>query len=141
MINLRLFQTWFNIPDYISVNKYRVKNLKPGFSYSFIIRAENEKGIGAPSQPSPLTTTLKEKSAGRNSKLALIIVFLGDSFQQEEEDLALKRISSEQLIKLEEVKTINSTAVRLFWKRKKVEDLIDGYYIKWKGPPRSNINQ
>uniref|UniRef100_A0A1I7WQ42 Ig-like domain-containing protein n=1 Tax=Heterorhabditis bacteriophora TaxID=37862 RepID=A0A1I7WQ42_HETBA len=37
--------------------------------------------------------------------------------------------------------TINSTAVRLFWKRKKVEDMVDGYYIKWRGPPRSNINQ
>lgn len=64
-----------------------------------------------------------------------------DDLENLDLEQATRRITSEQLIKLEEVKTINSTAVRLFWKRKKVEDMVEGYYIKWRGPPRSNINQ
>ncbi|CAO4385088.1 unnamed protein product [Caenorhabditis nigoni] len=125
-----LGQTWYNIPDYVATTEYRIKGLKPSHSYMFVIRAENEKGIGTPSVSSALVTTGK----------AAAQVALSDKNKM---DMAIaeKRLTSEQLIKLEEVKTINSTAVRLFWKKRRVEELIDGYYIKWRGPPRTNDNQ
>lgn len=125
-----LGQTWYNVPDFVGHTKYRLKNLKPSYSYSFIVRAENEKGMGPPSIPSQFITTNRQTTPQTFSDME-------NKFSEQ----ALDRLTSEQLIKLEEVKTINSTAVRLFWKRKKVEDLVDGYYIKWKGPLRSNINQ
>ncbi|RCN48395.1 fibronectin type III domain protein [Ancylostoma caninum] len=123
-------ETWLNVPDYISGPRYRVKNLRPAQTYVFIVRAENDKGIGPPSPISPIVTTM-----ARNAHLS------ADDLENLDLEQATRRITSEQLIKLEEVKTINSTAVRLFWKRKKVEDMVEGYYIKWRGPPRSNINQ
>ena len=42
---------------------------------------------------------------------------------------------SEQLIKLQEVTAINSTAMLLKWRRQRREPLVQGYYIKWRGPP------
>ncbi|VDN25043.1 unnamed protein product [Gongylonema pulchrum] len=47
-------------------------------------------------------------------------------------DIARQRIASEQLIKLEEARTINATAVKLTWKRRRNEPLVEGYYIKWR---------
>ncbi|CAB3399163.1 unnamed protein product [Caenorhabditis bovis] len=123
-----LGQTWFNIPDYVSTSTYRVKDLKPSHSYMFLVRAENEKGIGLPSVPSAVVTTSK----GHPGKM------YGTEQSALDMEIAAKRLTSQQLIKLEEVKTINSTAVRLFWKRKKIEDLVDGYYIKWRGPPSTD---
>ncbi|CAI5454605.1 unnamed protein product [Caenorhabditis angaria] len=124
-----LGQTWFNIPDYVSTTSHRIKGLKPSHSYMFLIRAENEKGMGPPSTPSALVTTSKSSDSAISEQ------------NKVDMSIAIRRLTSEQLIKLEEVKTINSTAVRLFWKRKKIEDLVDGYYIKWRGPPRANDHQ
>ncbi|VDM99103.1 unnamed protein product [Thelazia callipaeda] len=50
-------------------------------------------------------------------------------------DTARKRIASEQLIKLDETVTVNATAVKLSWKRRKTEPLVEGYYIKWRAVP------
>ncbi|CAD6190527.1 unnamed protein product [Caenorhabditis auriculariae] len=123
-------QTWYNIPDVVTTTTFRVKGLQPSHSYMFLTRAENEKGIGPPSVPSALVTTMaKPPDDGSGNRDDVDI------------ERAAKRLTSEQLIKLEEVKTINSTAVRLFWKRRKVEDLVDGYYIKWRGPPRAQNDQ
>uniref|UniRef100_A0A914CTM8 Fibronectin type-III domain-containing protein n=1 Tax=Acrobeloides nanus TaxID=290746 RepID=A0A914CTM8_9BILA len=48
---------------------------------------------------------------------------------------ARQKLAAEQLIKLIEVKAINATAMSLTWKRQKNEPLVQGYYIKWRGPP------
>ncbi|PAV85387.1 hypothetical protein WR25_09826 [Diploscapter pachys] len=125
-----LGQTWYNLNDYVSGTRHRVKDLKPTHSYMFIVRAENEKGIGTPSQPSHLVTLPASSS-----------IISNEERENLDYERATKRLTSEQLIKLEEIKTINSTAVRLFWKRRKVEDLVDGYYIKWRGPPRTAVDQ
>ncbi|GMR60697.1 hypothetical protein PMAYCL1PPCAC_30892, partial [Pristionchus mayeri] len=116
-------QTWYNVADYVSGTRHRVRNLKPSQSYLFVVRAENEKGIGPPSTVSNSATT---KIAPINTRQDRLV---------SEEDRR-KSLNSDQLIKLEEVKTINSTAVRLFWKKKpgKVDPgVIDGYYVKWRG--------
>ncbi|PIO71692.1 fibronectin type III domain protein [Teladorsagia circumcincta] len=109
-------ETWLNVPDYVSGPRYRIKNLRPSQTYVFVVRAENEKGIGPPSPISSVVNTLT-----RNAHLS------ADDLENLDLEQATRRITSEQLIKLEEVKTINSTAVRLFWKRKKIEDMVEGW--------------
>ncbi|CAJ0945089.1 unnamed protein product, partial [Mesorhabditis belari] len=121
-------ETWFNVPDAVTTTKHRVKGLRASSSYVFIVRAENEKGLGAPSEASLAIKTLDKAPTG------------GLSLESLDIETARQRLTSEQLIRLEEVKTINSTAVRLFWKRKRMDDLIQGYYIKWRGPT-ATINQ
>ncbi|GMT36995.1 hypothetical protein PFISCL1PPCAC_28292, partial [Pristionchus fissidentatus] len=116
-------QTWYNVADYVSGTRHRVRNLKPSQSYLFVVRAENEKGIGAPSVVSSTATTTIAPINARQDRLI-------------SEDDRRKSLNLDQLIKLEEVKTINSTAVRLFWKKRpgKVEPgIIDGFYVKWRG--------
>ncbi|KAF8356054.1 sax-3, partial [Pristionchus pacificus] len=116
-------QTWYNVNDYVSGTKHRVRNLKPSQSYLFVVRAENEHGIGPPSAVSASATTAIAPINARQDRLV------------SEEDRR-RSLTSDQLIKLEEVKTINSTAVRLFWKKRpgKVDPgVIDGYYVKWRG--------
>ncbi|KAI1706728.1 fibronectin type III domain-containing protein [Ditylenchus destructor] len=46
-----------------------------------------------------------------------------------------EKLASEQLVKLQEVKPINATAMVLTWKRQRKEPLVQGYYVKWSGPP------
>lgn len=41
------------------------------------------------------------------------------------------------MIKLQDVKPINSTAVLLTWRHQRQEPLVQGYYIMWRGPPLS----
>ncbi|GMT06094.1 hypothetical protein PENTCL1PPCAC_28268, partial [Pristionchus entomophagus] len=116
-------QTWYNVNDYVSGTRHRVRNLKPSQSYMFVVRAENEKGIGP---PSPVSSTHTTNIAPINARQDRLV---------SDEDRR-KSLNSDQLIKLEEVKTINSTAVRLFWKKRpgKVDPgVIDGYYVKWRG--------
>lgn len=118
-------ETWFNVPDYISSPRFRVKNLKPSHSYVFVVRAENVNGIGPPSQMSEVIRTkspkasLEQKAASANMDL----------------DVARQRIGSEQLLRLEEVKSMNATAMKLTWKRLRAESLVQGYYIKWRSIP------
>uniref|UniRef100_A0A183U2B7 Roundabout-like protein 2 n=1 Tax=Toxocara canis TaxID=6265 RepID=A0A183U2B7_TOXCA len=120
-----LGETWFNVGDYISSPRFRVRDLKPSHSYVFIVRAENSHGIGPPSAMSdvirtkPAKTELGQDAASANLDL----------------DLARQRIASEQLLKLDEVKTVNATAVQLTWKRRRIEPLVHGYYIKWRAVP------
>ncbi|VDN37066.1 unnamed protein product, partial [Gongylonema pulchrum] len=99
-------ETWFNVPDYISGPRYRVENLKPLHSYVFIVRAENSQGIGPPSPMSDAIRTKprKEESERQRANANMDL------------DIARQRIASEQLIKLEEARTINATAVKLTWK-------------------------
>lgn len=55
-------------------------------------------------------------------------------------EAARQKLAAEQLIKLQEVKPINSTAMLLTWRRQHIEPLVQGYYIKWRGPPLTADN-
>uniref|UniRef100_A0A915AF13 Roundabout n=1 Tax=Parascaris univalens TaxID=6257 RepID=A0A915AF13_PARUN len=120
-----LGETWFNVADYIPKSRFRVRDLKPSHSYVFIVRAENSHGIGPPSGMSEMIRTKAAKNEfGQDAASANLDL-----------DLARQRIASEQLLKLDEVKTINATAVQLTWKRRRIEPLVQGYYIKWRAVP------
>ncbi|TMS37275.1 hypothetical protein L596_004245 [Steinernema carpocapsae] len=123
-------ETWNNVQDYISGTRFRLKNLKPGHTYVFVIRAENSKGIGPPSLVSAVVKTKPAQS-----------YFDGDYYSTIDLDTARQRLGSQQLIRLEEVKIFNSTAVRIMWKLRRNEPLIEGYSVRWRGPPLSNDAQ
>ncbi|MCP9266324.1 Roundabout-like protein 2 [Dirofilaria immitis] len=121
-------QTWFNVPDYISGPRYHLRNLKSSHSYVFIVRAENSEGIGPPSAMSDAIQTKPQKEqSGREMANAGMDL-----------DTARERIASEQLIKLDEAITINATAIKLSWKRRRNEPLVEGYYIKWRAVPTTS---
>ncbi|KAK0397715.1 hypothetical protein QR680_002236 [Steinernema hermaphroditum] len=121
-------ETWNNVHDYISGTRFRVKHLKAGNTYVFVVRAENSKGIGPPSLVSPVVRT-------KSSSLHF------DHYASPDLDTVRQRLGSQQLIRLEEVKIINSTAVRIIWKLRRNEPLIEGYSVRWRGPPLSNDAQ
>ncbi|KAL3981735.1 Fibronectin type III domain family protein [Acanthocheilonema viteae] len=121
-------QTWFNVPDYISGPRYHLRNLKSSHSYVFIVRAENSEGIGP---PSPMSDAIQTKPQKEQNEREM-------TNEDMDLDTARERIASEQLIKLDEATTVNATAVKLSWKRRRNEPLVEGYYIKWRAVPTTS---
>uniref|UniRef100_A0A914HZI1 Uncharacterized protein n=1 Tax=Globodera rostochiensis TaxID=31243 RepID=A0A914HZI1_GLORO len=103
-----LGESWRNVLDVVTKTRFCVNDLQSAHSYVFVVRAENSKGIGLPSSMSEIIETKK---------------------------LAEWEETNEQLVKLLEVRALNATAVLLGWKRQRNEPLVQGYYIKWRGPP------
>ncbi|KAI1732012.1 immunoglobulin i-set domain-containing protein [Ditylenchus destructor] len=121
-----LGDSWWNVLDVIpSAPKFRVKHLKPSHSYAFVVRAENSKGIGPPSSISDIVTTKATTTNFEEDRMSQLMDL----------ESARQKLASEQLIKLQEVKPINATAMLLTWKRQRKEPLVQGFYIKWRGPP------
>lgn len=105
-------QTWQRINELIREPRYLVRDLRSASSFIFLIRAENSHGIGEPSAMSAIVRT--------NGS-----VLLEPRQLDFELDLARKRLGEEQLVKLLEVKTVNSTAMKLFWRVNSKFEFID----------------
>lgn len=71
------------MPDAIPGVRFRVKHLKAGNSYVFIVRAENGIGIGPPSAISDLVTTKPASPESKNSNGCPIVTSI---FSSEEGD-------------------------------------------------------
>lgn len=92
------------------------------FRYVFVVRAENAKGIGMPSPVSELMRTRMSPPVFEEPQQAHLMTLDIDSIRQ--------KLVSEQLIKLKEVNSVNSTAMQLVWKRqRKVEYLRTSNYV------------
>jgi len=117
--------TWYNVLEVVSGTRFTVKNLRPGFTYIFLVRAENRQGIGPPSEPTEAIVMLSDFKSGIESS----------------SDQAWSRLSEKQLVKLTMVQALNSSTIELKWELEHFEPLIDGYYIKWRGPPLANNYQ
>uniref|UniRef100_A0AC34Q611 Uncharacterized protein n=1 Tax=Panagrolaimus sp. JU765 TaxID=591449 RepID=A0AC34Q611_9BILA len=111
--------TWYNVLEVVSGTRFKIKNLRPGFTYVFLVRAENRQGIGPPSVPTEAVIMLSDFKPGI------------ESFS----DQAWNRLMDKQLLKLTNVQALNSSAIELKWELEHYEPLIDGFYIKWRGPP------
>jgi roundabout axon guidance receptor 2 len=112
-----LGQTWFNVADYVPSTEWTVTGLRPASSYVFVVRAENEQGIGEPSFISNIVRTNgNARGGGQQVQPALTSLISSEANADFDLQLARTRLGAEQLVKLLEVKTINSTAVKLFWK-------------------------
>ncbi|CAI4225610.1 unnamed protein product [Auanema sp. JU1783] len=115
-------KTWITLSEFIKGTKFRAKNLKPSSEYVFFVRARSENGLGLPSL---LSSTIKTKEV------------LGDISATDIENINT-RLSSEQIINLKEARTLNATAIHLFWTVRKYRDIVDGFYVKWRGPSQNN---
>ena len=119
-----LGDTWFNVAEVVSATRFKVKHLRPGFTYVFLVRAENKQGISPPSEPTE--PIVMESHYGKEGP---------------DLDQSWNRIASSQLIKLTVVQALNHSAIELKWELEHYEPLIDGYYIKWRGPPLASNRQ
>uniref|UniRef100_A0A0N5AAJ1 Down syndrome cell adhesion molecule-like protein Dscam2 n=1 Tax=Syphacia muris TaxID=451379 RepID=A0A0N5AAJ1_9BILA len=122
-------QTWYNLNDYIRDPNHCVKGLTSSESYVFIVRAENSKGLGPPSEISEVAYTSPRVNYDNN-----VMTSNYDS------NNAWQQLASKQLVELAEVRTVNSTAVEVFWKTHQPDSAIDGYYIQWRRPGSPDIN-
>uniref|UniRef100_A0A914Z9N1 Uncharacterized protein n=1 Tax=Panagrolaimus superbus TaxID=310955 RepID=A0A914Z9N1_9BILA len=119
-----LGDTWLNVAEVVSATRFKVRHLRPGFTYVFLVRAENKQGIGPPSDPTE--PIVMESHNGKE---------IHDS------DQSWNRITSSQLVKLTVVQALNHSAIELKWELEHYEPLIDGYYIKWRGPALASNRQ
>ena len=122
-------QIWYNLNDYISDTYFCVRNLKPSQSYVFVVRAENSRGLGPPSEMSNMAYTSSVRTD------------LGSDMLNSDYSFKSSRLSlsSTQIVKLTKVRAVSSTSVELTWKTMKMENLIDGYYIQWRLPGSPDI--
>jgi len=118
--------------DVVTTTRFRIKNLRPGRSYIFLIRAENSKGIGLPSQPSSLVTISTpigyrepEEGSETSSQFGRML----------DMETARQKLSSEQLVKLVEVRPLNSSAMLLSWKRQKKVSFYFRFLVFYEYPP------
>uniref|UniRef100_A0A0N4VJ46 Fibronectin type-III domain-containing protein n=1 Tax=Enterobius vermicularis TaxID=51028 RepID=A0A0N4VJ46_ENTVE len=117
--------------DYIRGPSHCVKGLKPSHSYVFAVRAENSNGLGPPSEISEVAHTSSARSSYDGDVL---------SYSSLDSKMALRSLGSAQLVKLRDVRTVNSTAVEVSWKTLHMEPLIEGYYIQWRLPNSPDTN-
>ena len=110
-LSFPFIQSWQNVFDVVTRTRFHVKHLHPENSYVFVIRAENSKGIGLPSPVSEMATTkaAEPTNDGREQRTNRML----------DVELARQRLSSEQLVKLVEVRPLNATAMFLSWKRQR----------------------
>ncbi|RWS31362.1 roundabout 1-like protein [Leptotrombidium deliense] len=98
----------------ITAEKVTIRNLRPQTSYVFIVRAENEKGLGYPSMPSDEIYTISSNN------------YISDAEVNEaRHTLSLYSVS------LREVRVLNSTSVQLMWDFKGDIQLIEGFHIRF----------
>uniref|UniRef100_A0A7E4WC32 Roundabout homolog 2 n=1 Tax=Panagrellus redivivus TaxID=6233 RepID=A0A7E4WC32_PANRE len=114
-----LGNTWLNVNEVISTTRFKVRHLHPGYTYVFLVRAENKQGIGPPSDT---TKPIVMKADYQDE---------GDS----DSDQSWNRASAGSLVKLTSVQALNHSSIELKWELEHFEPLIDGFYIKWRGPP------
>lgn len=134
-----------NVLDVVPSTKFYVKHLHPNCSYAFVVRAENSNGIGLPSFISDLVTTKEASLESIFTFIIILLILLIYKILAERDhsnsiidiESARQKLASSQLIKLQDVKPINSTAVLLTWRHQRREPLVQGYYIMWRGPPIS----
>lgn len=87
---------WVIVAKRISGPAYTEYNLKPGVSYTFVVRAENSHGLSPPSQPSEPVTL--------------------ESLGSWNEDIEIRHALNERmLVELTDIIPISSSSVKLIW--------------------------
>uniref|UniRef100_A0A915HN40 Roundabout n=1 Tax=Romanomermis culicivorax TaxID=13658 RepID=A0A915HN40_ROMCU len=116
---------WTPVADVVRNLRHTVRGLTPTSAYIFVVRAENQHGI---SDPSPLSVVVRTKSVVvRTKSVASVGVAAYDLAE------ARDHLTSSSVVKLREVKTINSSAVKLTWKVIRTDIPMQGYYVRWQG--------
>lgn len=111
---------WTVVLDSIPSQTYTLTNLRPDTFYFFLIRAQNQQGIGPPSQ---VTGPIKTK--GVRSKQS---IHVGEYLDP---SLISEKLSG-QVIGLFQPELINSTTVKLSWELRRSHRYVDGVIIKFR---------
>ena len=95
-------RAWRVVARRLKSDQYTLTDLKPSTWYTFLVRAENSHGLSLPSPVSPWFTTLPSGGAG------------GGWQSPGEVEEARRRLSAPWL-RLDQVKAVNATSMRLTW--------------------------
>ena len=104
-------KAWRIVARRLKADQLVLTDLNPATSYTFLVRAENSHGLSLPSPASQWFTTLPSGGHQLHSHQ-------WQSAAEMEE--ARHRLSSSAWVRLEQVKAVNATAIRLNWR------LLDG---------------
>uniref|UniRef100_A0A182JQB0 Roundabout n=1 Tax=Anopheles christyi TaxID=43041 RepID=A0A182JQB0_9DIPT len=99
---------WTTVPYKVSSTIYSYSPVSPNVSYIFIVRAENDQGLGIPSLMSDPVTIGRELNHGEDINLSE----------------AQATLSSGQVVNLLEANATDATSVRLAW------EIINGQYVE-----------
>ncbi|XP_058815067.1 protein sax-3-like [Topomyia yanbarensis] len=103
-----LIKGWIPIPYKISSTSYTYSPVTADVSYIFIVRAENEQGLGIPSLMSDPVTIGRDMNHGEDISL----------------NEAQATLSTGSVVHLLEANASDSTSVRLVW------DIVNGQYVE-----------
>ncbi|KAK3587010.1 hypothetical protein CHS0354_016990 [Potamilus streckersoni] len=113
--------TWKVSSSNINTESYTVQELQLNTTYLFVVRAKNSQGLGPPSPPSELVRTL----ATRDQR----------TFHQSRVDLPRQEIEARlqgTVIEIVEGEAVNSSAIKIEWRLLKGQDIVDGFYVRYK---------
>ena len=132
-----LKRSWKIVIRRLKADQLVLTDLQPTTSYAVIVRAENSHGLSLPSPVSPWFTTLPSGGSSGSS-------VLGSGGLQELEEGRQRLSSSLAWLRLEPVRPLNATAVRLNWRwldgadgSEPAESAFEGLHI-WYRPIRNS---
>ncbi|XP_050532372.1 roundabout homolog 2-like [Daktulosphaira vitifoliae] len=92
--------------------------LKPGQSYLFLIRAENSHGLSPPSHLS--------------NRVTLPTEYRHNEYYTHDMSIAKSTLYGGHIVDLIDIKTVNSTSIKLFWEVLNGE-FLEGFYLYYRG--------
>ncbi|KAH9522455.1 Roundabout 1, partial [Dermatophagoides farinae] len=119
---------WIKAAKGIISDRFTINGLKSGSRYYFLVRSENGHGIGPPSPISYEARTLgpiaAANAAAANHMMATRMLDMND----------IRKKLENTIIELKDVRTISSSAVKLFWNVHggSNHDYIEGFYIRYR---------
>ena len=105
LVSAQSKRSWRIVTRGLKSDQFTLNDLLPATSYTFLVRAENAHGLSLPSPVSPWFTTLPAATAANGS---------GQWQSPAEMEDVRQRLSVPRL-RLDQVRPINSTSVRLSW--------------------------
>ena len=102
-------RSWRIVVRRLKADQFTLEDLQPSASYTFLVRAENSHGLSLPSPVSPWFTTLPSAGGGAHWQ-----------WQSAAEIEQVRQRLSAPWLRLDQVRAVNATSVRLAWQ------LLDG---------------
>lgn len=125
---------WIRAAKGIISDKFTITGLKSNSRYYFLVRTQNNHGIGPPSpisyEAKTLAPTSNTNENNQNYHSSNRLFDLSD----------VRRKLENTIIELKDVRTISSSAVKLFWNVRGSQEYIEGFYIRYRIIDPKNFN-
>ena len=119
-------QEWIHVANGIADDFYTVKNLKPASRYLFLVRFQNNHGVGL---PSPISLEAKTEG-GKLSDGHLPHNEMLDGYELRRMS-EIRRNLDGVIVELRDVQPLNASAVLLTWHVLGVEH-VEGFYVRYR---------